>query len=102
MGFLERTLYLVYHYRVLTMVACILSIYTCANLILGVTTEDYFTMIPIPIMIIAIFGYLGIAVFSKKEPKRLFYTLINIGMCAIALLYLPVIKNLGDIPIIKL
>lgn len=101
MGFLERMLEVVYKYRVLTILACILSIYTCAKLILGATNVDYFTMIPIPLMLIAILGYLSVAVFSKKETKRLFYTVTNIGICAIALMYIPVINNIGDMPIIS-
>lgn len=102
MGILERILEVVYKYRVLTIFACLLSVYTCSKLILGAMNVDYFTLIPIPLMLIAIFGYLGIAVITEKEPKRLLYTVVNIGMCAIALMYFPFINNIGDIPIIKI
>lgn len=101
MGILERILEVVYKYRILTILAFILSVYTCSKLILGAMNVDYFTLIPIPLMLIAICGYLGVAVFTEKETKRVLYTVVNIGMCAIALMYFPFINNIGDIPIIS-
>lgn len=99
MKMLKRLLYLAYHYKILTIIAVILSFYTFSKIIIDATNVDYFTLIPIPIMIIGIFGYLCIAIFSKKESKRLIATVINLGMCVIALSYIPFINNLGDVPI---
>lgn len=99
MKMLKRLLYWVYQYKILTIIALILSFYTIFKIIADATNVDYFTLIPIPIMIIGIFGYLCIAIFSKKESKRLIATVINLGMCVIALSYIPVINNLGDMPI---
>ncbi|MFG0934841.1 hypothetical protein ACF91D_29725 [Staphylococcus sp. 231237_7MaSpsaltlick] len=102
MKMLKRLLYLVYHYKILTIIAVILSFYTVFKIIADATNVDYFTLIPIPIMIIGIFGYLGVAIFSEKESKRLIALVINLGMCVIALSYIPVINNLGDMPIVNL
>ncbi|WP_193018637.1 hypothetical protein [Staphylococcus equorum] len=101
MKMLKRLLYLVYQYKILTIIAVILSFYTVVKIIADATNVDYFTLIPIPIMIIGIFGYLGVAIFSKKESKRLIAIVINLGMCVIALSYIPFINNLGDIPIMN-
>lgn len=96
MLFLIRTLDAFVKYRILTIVACVLSIFTCVKLIIGATKVDYFIMIPIPLLLISIFGYLGVAVLSKKRSRQLFFTAINIKMCAISLMYIPVINNLAD------
>ena len=100
-GFLYRMSDVLIKYRILTIVACILSIFTCVNLILGLTYLDYFAMIPIPMMFISIFGSLVFALFSEKETKRLIFAGITIWLCVIALFYFPFIDRLPNLPIIR-
>lgn len=101
MEFLYRMSDVLIKYRTLTIAACVLSIFTCVRLIQGAMSVDYFTMIPVPLMLIAICGNLALAIFSEKETKRLIYTIITIGLCVIALFYFPFIDRLPNLPIIR-
>lgn len=95
---IEKLVFLLYYYRIPLIIAILLSAFTLKTVISELFNPiyDVFTLIPIPLVVLAIIGYLGSIILAKNKTKQFIYTLVVIALCLIALSYFPVIKAVGE------
>lgn len=91
---IEKLVFLIYYYRIPLIVAILLSAFTLKTVISESFNPiyDVFTLIPIPLVVLAIIGYLVSIILTKNKTKQFIYTLVVIALCLIALSYFPFIN----------
>lgn len=95
---IEKLVFLFYYYRISVIVAILLSAFTLKTVISESFNPIYdgFTLIPIPLVVLTIIGYLVSVILAKNKMKEFIYTFVIIGLCLVALSYFPLINAVGE------